>query len=149
MYPVWLFLHVVAVAIWVGGMFFAHLCLRPAALQLPPPQRLPLMADALGRFFGWVIVALVLLWLSGLAMMGSVGMAAAPIAWHLMLGIALLMTVVFAVIRGLRYPRLRNSVAAQDWPSAGAALNSIRLLVLVNLVLAMLTIAVATLGRYA
>jgi uncharacterized membrane protein len=149
MYPVWLSLHVLAVAVWVGGMFFAHLCLRPAALQLPPPQRLPLMAETLGRFFAWVIVALLLLWVSGLAMMGSVGMAAAPRSWHLMMGIALLMTVVFAVIRGLRYPRLRAGVAAQDWPAAAAALNSIRLLVLINLVLGVLTIAVATLGRYA
>ena len=37
-----LLLHLSGVIVWVGGMFFAHFCLRPvAALQLPPPQRLP------------------------------------------------------------------------------------------------------------
>jgi len=52
MTELWLFLHFAAVVVWIGGMVFAHFCLRPAALAtLQPPQRLPLMAAALGRFF--------------------------------------------------------------------------------------------------
>ena len=145
----WLFLHLAGVAVWIGGMFFAHHCLRPAAAALEPPQRLPLMADALGRFFGYVIVALALLWASGLAMLLPVGMAAAPVAWHLMLGIALVMTAIFAVIRWSRYPKLVAAVAAKQWPAGGQAINSIRVLVTVNLGLGFLTIAVATLGRLA
>ena len=36
-------LHVIAAVIWVGGMLFAHMMLRPvAAAQLEPPQRLTL-----------------------------------------------------------------------------------------------------------
>jgi uncharacterized membrane protein len=142
-----IFLHLTGVVVWVGGMFFAHLCLRPAALQLPPPQRLPLMAAALGRFFDYVTVALLLLWASGLAMMLQTGFARAPGAWHAMMAVALVMTVIFAVIRLLRFPRLRAGVAAGDWPAAGAALNGIRVLVVINLALGLLTIAIATLGR--
>jgi len=142
-----IFLHLTGVVVWVGGMFFAHHCLRPAALQLPPPQRLPLMAAALGRFFGFVTGALLLLWASGLAMMLQSGFGGAPVAWHAMMGVALVMTAIFAVIRLLRYPRLRAGVAAGDWPAAGAALNDIRILVVVNLGLGWLTIAIATLGR--
>ena len=44
-------LHVLAIVVWIGGMVFAHFFLRPAALQLPPPQRVPLMHAALQRFF--------------------------------------------------------------------------------------------------
>jgi uncharacterized membrane protein len=45
-------IHLLAVIVWIGGMFFAHVCLRPvAAAQLQPPQRLPLLAAILGRFF--------------------------------------------------------------------------------------------------
>jgi len=142
-----LFLHLVGVVVWVGGMVFAHHCLRPAALQLPPPQRLPLMAAALDRFFALVALALVLLWVSGLAMIAPVGFAAAPWTWHAMMTVALLMTVIFGVIRLLRHPRLRARVAEGDWPAAAAALNGIRGLVVVNLGLGMLTIAIATLGR--
>jgi uncharacterized membrane protein len=144
----WLFLHLIGVAVWVGGMFFAHLCLRPAALALPPPQRLPLMRDALGRFFDWVLVALAFLWASGLAMMIELGFGAAPRAWHAMMGVALLMTLIFAVIRLVRYPVLCAGVAAGDWPRAAAALNGIRQLVVVNLTLGLLTIAIAAAGRF-
>jgi uncharacterized membrane protein len=38
------------------------------------------------------------------------------------------------------------AVAASDWPQAGAAMNAIRQLVLTNLLLGVLTVAVAVLG---
>jgi len=44
-------LHVVAAVIWVGGMFFAYVCLRPAVGALEPPARCRLWRVALGRFF--------------------------------------------------------------------------------------------------
>ena len=143
----WIFLHLLGVAAWIGGMSFAHFCLRPAALQLPPPQRLPLMADALGRFFGQVSAAIAALWISGIAMMAQTGFAQARTSAHAMMGVALVMTVVFAVIRARRYPRLLGAISSADWPSAAAALNGIRLLVTVNLGLGFLVIAIATLGR--
>ncbi|UCE31396.1 MAG: CopD family protein, partial [Burkholderiales bacterium] len=130
------------------GMFFAHHCLRPVvAEQLQPPQRLPLMAAVLGRFFGFVALALALIWASGLGMMTGVGFARAPVAWHLMLLIGLLMTIVYALIVGRHYRRLRTAVAAQDWPAGGEALGAIRRLVGVNLGLGFLVIVLATLGR--
>ena len=149
MRDLWIFLHLIGVVAWIRGMSFAHSCLRPAAMQWPPPQRLPLMAGALGRFFVHVSVALVLLWASGIAMMLQTGFAQAPGSWHAMMGIALVMTVVFAVIRLRHGPRLRGAIASADWPSAGAALNAIRRLVTLNLGLGLLTIAIATLGRMA
>lgn len=143
----WLFAHLCAVVVWVGGMAFVQFCLRPAALALPPPQRLALMSEALRRFLAQVTAALAVLWASGIAMLLPVGLRAAPPAWHSMLGAALVMTGVFAAIRLVRYPALRAAVAASDWPAAGAALASIRALVMLNLFLGTLTIAAATLGR--
>ena len=47
-------LHVMGVVVWVGGMFFAHMALRPAVQSLAPPERLPLLAATLSRFIaGW------------------------------------------------------------------------------------------------
>ena len=37
-------LHVLSIVVWVGGMVFAHFFLRPAAMELPPPQRVPLLS---------------------------------------------------------------------------------------------------------
>lgn len=50
-------LHILSIVVWIGGMVFAHFFLRPAALQLPPPQRVPLMHGVLQRFFSAVLVA--------------------------------------------------------------------------------------------
>lgn len=152
MKELWLLLHLLAVVAWVGGMFFAHFCMRPAALEtLSPPQRLPLFAQALGRFFTVVAGALVLLWGSGIAMFAQLSVAGGkpPLSWNLMAAIALVMTFVFAVIWLRRHPAMRAALAAGDLPGAAAALDGIRRLVVLNLALGVLTIAVATVGRLA
>lgn len=139
-------LHLAAVIVWIGGMFFAHFCLRPvAAAQLQPPQRLPLLAAVLGRFFVVVGAALVLLWGSGLLRFAQVG-AAIPWHWHAMLGLAIVMTVIFGLIVLRFHRRMLAAITIQDWPAAGKAMNPIRQLVLANLILGFLTVAVAVLG---
>ncbi len=149
MRPLTLFLHLAGVVVWIGGMFFAHFCLRPvAAAQLPPPQRLPLLAAVLGRFFLAVAASIVLIVVSGFASLTAVGFPQAPLRWHAMMAVGLVMTAIFAVIYFSHYPRLKAGVASQDWPTAGAAMDRIRVLVATNLVLGAATIAVATLGAY-
>jgi uncharacterized membrane protein len=164
LYAVMLFLHVLAVVIWVGGMFLMHFAVRPvAAAQLPPAQRLPLLAEILGRFFSWVTAAVLLVLASGVAMIFGIGAAAgataagqsafgegmrlAHISVHLMFGIGLLMSLVFAFIRLAPFVRLRGALVAQQLPVAAGHLDVIRRLVATNLVLGVLAIAVATLGR--
>ncbi len=144
-----LLLHLSGVIIWVGGMFFAHFCLRPVAMaQLQPPQRLPLLAAVLGRFFKAVAANVIVILLSGFASLAVTGFAQAPLHWHVMAGLGLLMSVIFGLIYFLYFPRLRAGVAMQDWPLAGAAMNRIRVLVMSNLFLGALTIVVATLGSH-
>jgi uncharacterized membrane protein len=135
--------HVLATVIWVGGMFFAHQCLRPVALaQLEPPQRLRLWHGVFGRFFPWVWAAVLLLILSGQGLtMLLGGMAAVPVHVHAMAGIGYLMAAIFFFIYFAPYGALRRAVAAEDWPAAGAALNRIRILVGANLGLGLLNIA--------
>ena len=59
-------LHIIAVVIWVGGMLFAHMALRPvAASQLEPPVRLKLWVGVFGRFFPWVWVCIAVILVSG------------------------------------------------------------------------------------
>lgn len=142
-----LLLHLSGVIIWIGGMFFAHFCLRPvAALQLQPPQRLPLLAAVLGRFFKAVALSIVAILGSGFASMAMMGFAHAPLHWHVMSGLGIVMAAIFGVIYFLFFPRLRAGVADENWPIAGAAMNRIRQLVLTNLLLGAATIVVATLG---
>ena len=44
-------LHLLAAILWVGGMAFAMLVLRPSLAVLEPPQRLALHAQVFRRFF--------------------------------------------------------------------------------------------------
>ena len=137
-------LHVLASVVWVGGMFFAHQCLRPAAIAtLDPPQRLALWRAVFGRFFPWVWAAVIVLILSGQAMILQMGgMAAVPLHVHVMVGIGYVMAAIYAYLYFLPYAAMKRSVAAGDWPAAGAALNRIRMLVGTNLTLGLINIAV-------
>lgn len=73
------FFHLLGLTIWVGGMFFAHMALRPALGVLHPEQRLSLMAAVLANFFIWVWVAIALVLGSGLHMMAVMGAGAAKL----------------------------------------------------------------------
>lgn len=147
--PLWLFLHVAGVVLWVGGMHFAHQCLRPVAVQqLEPPQRLPLWSGVFARFFPWVWAAVALILLSGFAMILQVGFRSAPLSWHLMMTSGIAMMFIFAHVFFAPYRRLQRGVADKTWKEAGAALNQIRRQVGINLILGYVTIAIATLGRY-
>jgi uncharacterized membrane protein len=143
-------LHVLAAAVWVGGMFFAHMALRPSVEQLAPPQRLPLLAATLARFFAWVWIAVALLLATGYLMIGMVfgGFADLGLHIHLMQGIGLVMMALFAHVWFAPFRRLRAAVAAGDWPAGGRQMGQIRLIVGINLVLGLVTIVVAAGGRY-
>lgn len=141
-----LFLHVISAVIWVGGMFLAYLCVRPAAVEaLEPPQRLKLWAGIFRRFFPWVWAAVVLILLSGFYMLGEMG--AMPPYVIAMTLIGIIMSAIFLHIYFAPFGRLKKAVAAEDWKTGGAALNQIRILVGVNLTLGILNIAIAILGR--
>ncbi len=144
-----LFLHLVGVVVWVGGMFFAYVCLRPeAASQLEPPPRLRLWRGVLARFFTWVWVAVAVVLVSGVALILRVGFAAAPMYQHLMFLMGLVMIAIYAFVFFTPYAALTRAVAAEDWKAGGAALGRIRQLVGTNLTLGFLTVAMATIGRW-
>lgn len=136
------FVHVLAAIAWLGGITFMLLALRPAAAQLQtPPQRLPLMALTLKRFFRLVWVTIAVLLLSGLWMLMAVGMKNAPAGWHAMLGIGLLMFALFGHIYFGPFRRLEQAVGAANWPEAGRRVGQIATLSTVNLALGVLAIA--------
>ena len=144
-------LHVLAVVIWVGGMFFAHQCLRPVvADQLEPPQRLPLWVGVFGRFFPWVWVCIAVALATGLWMIFQFfgGFAGVGLYVHIMFALGLIMMAIFMHVFFAPYKRLKRAVEAQDWSAGGKQLAQIRKMVGINTVLGLITIAVASGGRY-
>ena len=141
-------LHVLGVVVWVGGMFFAYMALRPvAASVLEPPQRLTLWAGVFGRFFPWVWASVALILLTGLYMLMLFGGMAAPHYALAMLALGVLMMLIFAHVFFVPYKKLKRAVGAQDWKAGGAALAQIRMLIGINLGIGLVTIAVVFLGR--
>ena len=142
--------HVVAAVIWVGGMFFALVILRPSTGPLDPPTRLALWQRVFARFFPWVWGAVAVLLVSGFAMViwGFGGFAKIGTYVHLMMGLGILMMLIYAHLYFAPWRRFRRAVAAGEWPVAAKYIDQIRLLVTINLVLGLITVVVGAAGRY-
>jgi len=144
-------LHVLAVVVWVGGMFFAYVVLRPeAASQLEPPLRLALWAGVFRRFFPWVFACIGLILVTGFWIITSVygGFAVLGLHIHLMLGIGIVMMLIFFHVFFAPFKRLKQAVAVADWVAGGRYLAQIRVLVGINLLLGLVTIAIGAGGRF-
>lgn len=143
-----LFVHLAAAMAWLGGMFFAHFCLRPAAVQtLPPPQRLALLCATFARFLRYMVVAVALLLATGAGLWGAAGWRGAPAGWHAMAGLGGVMALVLAYIYGVVFRRFSAHCAAGQWPQAAEALNRMRRLVMLNLALGTGVVAAAVSAR--
>jgi uncharacterized membrane protein len=144
-------IHLLSIVLWVGGMAFVMLFLRPALPLLPPPDRLKLMREVLRRFFAGVTAAVLLAlatgaWMVERAARSTVqggGRFAWPADWVAMAAIGLAMAVIFGVIRLVFYPRFVRALQSGDLPAAAAGLARIRAWVAVNLVLGVAVIVVA------
>jgi len=148
-YTLLLLVHLLAATFWVGGMALMHFTVRPAAVvTLLPPQRLPFLAAALGRFLNGVLVAIVVLLLSGLVMIQIAGgFAVVHRSVHTMFALGLVMMAIYGHVRMAPMRRLQQAVAQQAWATAAAQLSLVRRLVLFNLLLGVAVFAVAILGR--
>ena len=141
--------HVLFAALWVGGMAFAILALRPALAVLEAPQRLALMGQVHKRFFLVVWHAMPLVILSGYVLLFGYygGFRGARWHVHLMHLTGLLMAATFLAIAFGPWKQMRAALAAGDTATAGAANDGIRKLVTLNLALGLLTVGVAAWGR--
>ena len=143
-------LHIFSAVVWVGGMFFALLALRPATGALEPGPRLELWERVLTRFFAWVIAAIVLLLVTGYTMIFAMfgGFAGAGLYIHLMMAIGILMMLLFFHLYFAPWRRFRTAVARRDWAEGARQLGQIRTIVTVNLALGAVTVAIGSSGRY-
>jgi uncharacterized membrane protein len=136
--------HVLCAVIWVGGMFFAYVVLRPSLAVLEPIQRIALHTQVFRRFFliVWHVMPLILL--SGFAVLFGFYGGPALVAWnvHVMMLLGLIMSAVFLLIVFGPYARFRRTT---DRATAAACIDRIRKLIGVNLLLGIVTIVVALL----
>ncbi len=143
-----LLLHILGTIVWVGGMFFAHMALRPAANDLlDPPQRLPLLHRVLSAFFPWVWLSIASILISGFWIFLVLWSGQANLYVHVMMGIGLLMVCIFCYIYFLPFRLMGLALEQRDFSSAGARMAVIRRLIGTNLVLGLITSTIAVVGR--
>jgi uncharacterized membrane protein len=104
----------------------------------------------LERFFLWVTAAIVLLLASGYGMIFGVYSGFGGIGLHIniMQGLGIVMMLLFFHLYFAPWRRFRAAVGHQDYPEAARQLNQIRVIVTINLILGLITIAVGSSGRY-
>jgi uncharacterized membrane protein len=138
-------LHAIGAVVWVGGMFFALAILRPAMQELDATSRVVLHRAVLRRFLLVVWVAMPFMLLTGWRMMSRAygRLSWVPFPVLAMGAIGAVMGVVFLAIWFGPYRRLRAAVSV---PEAAVAVNAIRWLIMVNLVLGLLATFFAGLG---
>ena len=137
-------LHLLCAVLWVGGMFFAYVVLRPSLTVLEPIQRIALHTQIFRRFFliVWHVMPLILL--SGFAALFGLfgGPATAPWNISVMMLLGLIMSAIFLLIVFGPYARFRRTT---DRTTIVASIDRIRKLIAVNLVLGIVTVVVALL----
>ena len=137
-------IHVLSAVVWVGGMFYALIVLRPALSVLDAAPRLQLHMLTLKRFFLVVWHAMPLMLLTGWGMIIAAGwdMGHLPLYVNAMQGLGLVMAGIFLFTYFVPFRRLRRAI--RPGPEL---LSRIRLLVTANLILGVLVILIATFGK--
>lgn len=141
--------HVVFAVLWVGGMAFSILALRPALAALEPAQRVALMGGVHKRFFLVVWHAMPITLLTGYWLLFGYFGGFRGSGWHIhtMHLLALVMAGVYLAIFFGPWKAMRAALAAGDVPAAARANDRVRQMVTANLALGLLTVFVAAWGR--
>ena len=156
MYNALVFVHLACAIVWMGGMAFMLLALRPAAMATMEAQpRARLMVAVMQRFFLAVCIAIVGLLATGGHLYSSTfraskaarGAGVVPLGWDFMAGIGVLMFLIFGHIYFAGFKKFKRAVAAAEWPVAAKAAGQIHLLVITNFCLGWLAIAAVSLLR--
>jgi uncharacterized membrane protein len=133
-------LHVLGAVVWVGGMFFTTLIVRPTLADLEPSRRVDIYRGTYGRFFKVIWIVMPGMLLTGYIMLFTKYGGFADAGWniHLMHMLGLAMAAVFVGVWFGPYRRFQQG--------QGRAIDIIRQLIIANLALGLATVVIAALG---
>lgn len=142
-------IHLLAAVVWVGGMFFSLLVLRPSCMFLEPPLRMQLTMAVMGRFFNWVWILVLTLVATGWSMIMN-NFSGIEKPWHvismLVAGHTMLLIFLFAYL--VPFQKARSAIEKEDRPTAGRNLDLIRKLITANLALGIFLVISGSIGRH-
>jgi len=143
-------LHILSAVVWVGGMFAAYMCLRPAAGPMEPPQRLALWRRFFQKFFPWVWASVILLLATGYWMLVVYfgGFANTPPYVNYMQVLGWIMVALFVWLFHGPWLQFKRAVDGENWAAAREQLERIRVIIAVNLPIGLIVVIIGGTGRY-
>jgi uncharacterized membrane protein len=144
-------LHVIAVIVWIGGMFLGVVAIRPALAELETPTRLRFFAALVRRFLPWLWGAIAVILASGFYMVATSfdgGFSGTPWFVRLMMGLGIFMMMLMGHVTFAPYKRLKRALAAKDDALAAKAMHQMGLIMMVTLALGLIVILAAMMGAY-
>ena len=143
-------LHLLAINVWVGGMFFLIVVLGRAITTLEQPQQLALWVTILKYFFFWVWLAVLTLLGSGISMLvyRFHDFINAPIYVLVMACLGVLMILVFLLMYFMIYPKFKQACHNHAMDTALVQLRVLRILGFVNMLLGLCVVVVIGGGPY-
>ncbi|MGE5546274.1 MAG: CopD family protein [Solirubrobacterales bacterium] len=151
LYAIAIGLHTIAAVIWVGGMFFAHVALRPAVAEMAPPERLALWRRVLPRFFTWVWLSILILLATGYGTLltgyrGGIGGGALHV--DIMQATGAVMMLLYVYMFFGPFGAFKRALAHGDLHAAASQQAKIRQVVTVNLALGLFTVFIGAAGTF-
>ena len=137
--------HLLAAVVWVGGMFFAYMALRPAATKvLETSQQLLLWRKTLINFFVWVWLCIITLPATGywLIFVHYGGMTRVHWYVHIMQVLGIIMILIFLHIFFAPFARLRKAIKHEDFETANECFKQMRKFIRINLSLGIIVVVV-------
>lgn len=144
-------LHTLAAVIWVGGMFFAHMVLRPSVTEMTPSLRMALWRRVLPRFFGWVAVSIAVLLVTGYGVLLTGyrgGIAGGNLHIDIMQIVGAVMIVLFLYMLAIPFTLFRRALDINDLGAAAVQQGRMRAIVLINLILGLATTFIGAAGTF-
>ncbi|RDH85947.1 MAG: hypothetical protein DIZ80_00275 [endosymbiont of Galathealinum brachiosum] len=143
-------IHLIAINIWVGGMFFLIVVSGPAISMLDQEQQLAVWVNILKSFFFWVWLAVLTLLSSGIGMLiyRFNDFMNAPVYILVMACLGVLMIVVFLLIYFIFYQKFKRSIQSHAHERAEGHLRVIRILGLINMLLGLCVVIAIAGGPY-
>ena len=142
--------HLIAINIWVGGMFFIIMVLGKVVSTLEVPEQQVLWKNILKRFFFWVWLAVIGLLGTGIGMLfyryGE--LTSTPLYILVMACFGISMVMIFFVIYFVFYKKFLRDLKAGDVEGSRHQLHIIRHLGIVNMVLGFCVVIVIGGGPY-
>ena len=139
--------HLLSAVIWVGGMFFAYMIVRPAAGNvLEAPERLRLWSKIFKSFLPRAWISAALLFSTGAVLLSVYSLKGAHVI--IMSALAVAMLLILGHVTFAPAKRLHKFVAEANFEEAAAQLDQIRKLIGINTLIGLVIIVIASAGKF-